>query len=42
MQAKYLKAKSKIINNMLEEVEEARKGLKEILELYKITQLAVE
>ena len=42
MQAKYLKAKSKIINNMLEEVEEARKGLKEILEFYKITQLAVE
>ena len=42
MQAKYLKAKSKIINNMLGEVEEARKGLKEILEFYKITQLAVE
>ena len=42
MQAKYLKAKSKIINNMLEEVEEARKGLKEILEFYKITQLAVK
>ena len=42
MQAKYLKAKSKVINNMLEEVEEARKGLKEILEFYKITQLAVE
>ena len=42
MQAKYLNAKSKIINNMLEEVEEARRGLKEILGIYKITQLAVE
>lgn len=42
MQAKYLKAKEKVIKKMLEDVEEAEKGLKEILEVYKITQLAVE
>lgn len=42
MQAKYLKAKSKIVKRILSDLEEAQKGLNEILEVYKITQLAVE
>lgn len=42
MQAKYLKAKSKVVKKLLEDVEEVEKGFKEILEVYKITQLAAE
>ena len=42
MQAKYLKAKSKVVKKLLEDVEEVEKGFKEILEVYKITPLAAE
>ena len=42
MQSKYLKAKGKVIEKMLADVKEVENGLKEILEVYKITQLAAE
>lgn len=42
MQSKYLKAKERVVRELLEDVNEAKKSLEEVLDVYDITRIAIE